>query len=108
MNRFLQWFKDLVLPFEYPYHPLYYSKESELLEQARRDAALRFVIGNYTYERLFLNMPQFINGPRIANTIPAKNSKYFGHWNDSSMKPARDAAREAARADGYYARHTHY
>jgi hypothetical protein len=108
MNRFLQWFKNLVLPFENKNHPLYYSKESELLEQARQDAALRFVIGNYTYERLFLTMPQFIQGPAIPNTIPATNSKFYGHWNDPSMKPARDAAREAARAAGYYARHTHY
>jgi hypothetical protein len=104
MKKLLAWFKNLVLPFENPSHPLFYSKEYQQLEQARQDAALRFVIGNYTYERLFLTMPQFITGPRIPNTIAAKHSKYFGHWNDSSMKPQREAAREWARQQGYYDR----
>ena len=111
MNRFLQWFKNLVLPFENPDHPLFYSKEKEklalarfYLAQARQDVALRGIIGNYTYEQLYLAMKQFITGPRIPNTIAAKHSKYFGHWNDSSMKPQREAAREWARQQGYYDR----
>ena len=115
MNKVLQWFKNLVLPFENPSHPLFYSKEKEklalarfYLEQAHFDVALRNIIGNQTYEQLFLTMSQLTQGPAIPNTIAAKHSKYYGHWNDPSMKSARDAAREWAREQGYYARHTHY
>ena len=50
-------------------------------------------------------MPTYIQGPRIANTIAAPNTKYFGHWFSSDMKEARQAARAYATAQGYYERH---
>ena len=43
-----------------------------------------------------------LNTYKFPSTIPARQSKYWGHWNNPEMKPQRDAAREAARAAGYY------
>ena len=43
-----------------------------------------------------------LNSYTIPSTIPAKTSRLYGHWFDSGLKPLRDAAREAARAAGYY------
>lgn len=43
-----------------------------------------------------------LNSYTIPSTIPARQSKYWGHWNNPELKPQRDAAREWASAQGYY------
>ena len=108
MKTFLRWLKGILLPFENPEHPLHYSYEYDKEQLDFELNLFRKLFGDPIYKALYLNMPNTIQGPRIPNTIPAKNSKYYGHWNNPEMKPAREAAREAARAAEYYARHTHY
>jgi hypothetical protein len=49
-----------------------------------------------------------LNNYTIPSTLPAKTSRLYGHWFDSGLKPLRDAAREAARAAGYYEQHQTY
>ena len=43
---------------------------------------------------------------QLPGTIPARQSKYWGHWNNPDLKPMRDAAREWAREQGYYDKHS--
>jgi hypothetical protein len=105
MNKFLTWFKNLVLPFENPEHPLYYSPTQE---QDDLEDAVRVLFGDNFANHLFNKPMPTTFTYQIPNTIPARQSKYWGHWNKPELKPARDAAREAARAAGYYDRHTHY
>ena len=47
-----------------------------------------------------------LNSYKFPSTIPARQSKLWGHWNNPEMKDQRDAAREWAKAQGYYERHS--
>jgi hypothetical protein len=99
MKKFLAWFKNLLLPFENPSHPLFYSPTQE---QDNTEVAVRAIFGDDFANYLF-NKPMTTPFTyQIPNTIPARKSKYWGHWDNPDMKPARDAAREWARAQGYY------
>jgi hypothetical protein len=43
-----------------------------------------------------------LNNYKLPSTIPARESKYYGHWFGKEMQPEREAARNWARAQGYY------
>jgi hypothetical protein len=105
MNKFLTWFKNLVLPFENPEHPLFYSPTQE---QDNTKVAVRAIFGddfaNYLYGETMTTPLNY----QLPNTIRHDVPSMYGHWWVKSLKPQREAAREAARAAGYYDRHTHY
>ena len=72
MNRFFQWFKDLVLPFENPEHPLYYDPTQE---QDNTEVAVRAIFGDDFVDYLFGEPMTTPSAYTIPSTIRPRMSR---------------------------------